>query len=99
MRSSFASLFEVLTSKEISGQTASGSMVTRDTFVHLRNTNQDGDTLMQLGGPIEGDRGESRERWTEWTSQNHSDSATDVPPTQQRLLSQEGEGTLACGRV
>lgn len=92
MRSSFASLFEVLTTKEISGQKVSSSMVMRDTFVLLRNTNQDDDTLMQLGGPIEGDR----ERWT---SQNHSDSATDVPPTQQCSSSQEGEGTLAFGWV
>lgn len=74
-------------------------MVMRDTFVLLRNTNQDDNTLMQLGGPIEGDKGESRERWTEWTSQNHSDSATDVRPSQQRLSSQEGEGTLVCGWV
>lgn len=71
----------------------------RDTFVLLRNTNQYEDTLMQLGGPIEGDRGESRERWTEWTSQYHNDPATDVPPIQQCLSSQEGEGTLVCGRV
>ncbi|XP_056905103.1 tumor necrosis factor receptor superfamily member 19-like isoform X1 [Takifugu flavidus] len=55
-----------------------------------RNTNQDDDTLMQLGRPIEGDREEPRERWTEWTSQNHNDPATEVPPTQQRLSSQEG---------
>lgn len=99
MRSSSASLFEVLTTKEVSGQKVSGSIVMRDTFVLLRNTNQDDDTLMQLGGPIEGDKGESRERWTEWTSQNHSDSATEVPLTKQCLSSQEGEGTLVCGRV
>ncbi|XP_011606558.2 tumor necrosis factor receptor superfamily member 19 isoform X1 [Takifugu rubripes] len=55
-----------------------------------RNTNQDEDTLMQLGRLIEGDRGEPRERWTEWTSQNHNDPETEVPPTQQRLSSQEG---------
>lgn len=72
----------------------------------LRNTNQDGDNLLQLSGCLTGMKSEptgvtevddegnrSRDRSPERTWQSHTDTVADALDSQQHLSNQEGEQT------